>query len=134
MTAKKDQTHAHPVTSNDVNFEILKAHGLSAVEVDELQRVGFDWTKILAFIQGLLKLLQDTGIIGGDGGGVFGAQRTSNTEAEKLKQMGASDDVAKLGLANIVMIIKFIISLLGGLGGVVPGTQATPRTGAADKK
>lgn len=124
----------------------LKAAGatdqeLAKLDLEGLAAKGVDFNKLIAFIAGLVKLVNDTfgqGSTGGDGGGIFGAQMAPGgaKNAEKLAQAGIPTEVARLGWGNLLNFIQIAVQILSGLGNVLPkqGDPGTPTQQAPAKQ
>lgn len=121
--AKKDGGSKKPQASDREKFEAV---GLNAAEIQALDLKGIDFKKLITFVVGLYELWKKTfpGVDtvapdGGNGGGIFGAQKAPTDEKERLKDLGVPAKAAALGGGNLLKLIKFVLSLLGGVGGVL---------------
>lgn len=108
----------------------MKALGLTDAEINHLDLQGINFGKLLKFITGFIKLVSDTfgeSTTGtGDGGGIFGAQKAPapKEEVDRLKALGVPKQAALFGGGRLLEIIKFILSLLGGVTGSATKTGA----------
>lgn len=106
------------------NVEKFKAIGFSESEAQRLDLQGFDFTKVINFVVGLIELYKKT-FGGGSGGGSggngnpFSAAKAlvDKDEKDRLKGVGVPAKAAALGGGRLIEIIRLVLSLLGGLAG-----------------